>query len=232
MGTPPRVEAKKKGRGLSDKKMDGSKVIVAVLLLLLLIYFLRYSYREYAKPSVSHPSHPQQPSVRYTHRYPFHNLDDLSRGVEAEWKTYFPSASIMPGIGLPSQNKQNWLLLTHQPNNAETTTISGVPCKSPLCMNALYSSELHNGTWLNLYEIMVPEIAGRGGEPSTSQKYVNALQRAGLDVSAIHFHWTSSVPYMTAVHHYNIGMHPLDFSQRTIRALGTVMPLAANLPHH
>jgi hypothetical protein len=101
-------------------------------------------------------------------------------------------------------------------------------CNSPLCNNALFSSECSGDKYINLYEVLIPDIPGTNGALSTAQIYVNALAAQGLDVAGFHFHWTGSTvlandKLVAAVHHQKINMDPLTFSMKTIAALNDVM---------
>jgi hypothetical protein len=68
--------------------------------------------------------------------------------------------------------------------------INGLPSKSPLSNNGLFSTEVRNGKYINLYEMMIPDIPGKDGERSTSQIYIDKLYKYNLDVAGVHFHWT------------------------------------------
>lgn len=155
--------------------------------------------------------------------------DRLAKRVEAEWKEAFDDATLFPVIGLPSNNN-GVLLLTHTDGSGHKMSINGLKSSSPLANNALYSAECVKGQYMNLYEIMVPDIPGKKGEPSTAEIYVKLLQKEGLNVAGVHFHWWGSAMFkpehgkpidrgVTAVHHQAIGMHPIDFSRATIKAL-------------
>lgn len=106
--------------------------------------------------------------------------------------------------------------------------INELSSKSLLSNNALFSSECSRGKFLNLYKIMLHDIPGKNGRASSAEIYVNALRDNGLDVTSVHFHWWGSSlgdkdRGVTAIHHQKIGMHPIDFTQRTIDALKTAM---------
>ncbi|HSX22274.1 MAG TPA: hypothetical protein VLE97_05815 [Gaiellaceae bacterium] len=141
------------------------------------------------------------------------------------WKAMFPDAAILPVIGYPSQSK-GVMTMTHTGNIAgmppmPPMTINGIPSNSPLANNALYSTELAPGGWLNLYEIMVPDVPGKNGAPSLGTRYKNALQSLGVDVDGDHFHWAGGEmqgKFARAIHSRNFGMHPADFTQRQLQA--------------
>ena len=152
--------------------------------------------------------------------------DQVAALVQAEWKKVFSDASLFPVIGLPSNNK-GVMTLTHTMGpGSPPLMINGLPSNSPLANNALYSSEVSRGRYINLYEIMLPEIPGSNGEPSATQRYVNAAQRLGIDVAGNHYHWTGAKMmgyFPTAVHTQQIGMDPIEFTRRTIIALNAAL---------
>lgn len=161
--------------------------------------------------------------------------DNQAHQVEAVWKQAFSDAFLLPVIGLPS-NSDGVLTLTHTDGSGKVMKINGLPSRSPLANNALYSSECINGKYLNLYEIMIPDIPGDDGEDSTAEFYVKQLWQQGLHVAGVHFHWTGSSIFdsqnnnrvdrgVIAVHHQMSDMNPIEFSQKTIIALKTVMKL-------
>lgn len=152
--------------------------------------------------------------------------DSEAEHVAGIWKAMFPDAAILPVIGYPSQGK-GVMTLTHSGNIAGSPanapmTINGISSNSPLANNALYSAELTPQGWLNLYEIMVPDVPGKDGSPSLGSRYKNALQSLGIDVAGDHFHWAGGEmmgKFARAIHSQNFGMHPIDFSQRQLQAL-------------
>lgn len=153
--------------------------------------------------------------------------DKLADRLQRVWQKAFPDATILPVAGVPSQNG-GVALLTHSMGDGKLMKINGQSSKSPLANNALFSTEVSDGKYLNLYEIMIPDIPGRNGEPSTAEIYVNALRDIGLDVAGVHFHWMGSTVLpqdkgVTAVHHQKSGMHPIEFSIRTILSIEKAM---------
>lgn len=155
--------------------------------------------------------------------------DELALEIQGVWQRAFPSASLLPVIGLPS-NAEGVATLTH--GGGHTMKINGLPSKSALANNALYSFECSEGVYVNLYEIMLPDIPGQHGEPSTVEYYTKLLNKYGLSVSSSHYHWWGSfvLPEATliaAVHHQttNNEITPLEFSRRTIQALKKTIKL-------
>lgn len=153
--------------------------------------------------------------------------DILAKKVEALWKQYFPDASILPVIGYPSYKNQGVMTLTHS-MGGPMLKIDGLVSKSPLSNNALYSAEVSNGHWINLYEIMIPDVPGKNGSPSTTAIYLKALAKNGLTIESAHYHWSGSsvIPEdkgVTAIHHSGLNMDPMTFTSKTINAINEVM---------
>ena len=144
--------------------------------------------------------------------------------VEALWKASFPDATLLPVVGLPSNNK-GVLTLTHTDGSGKLLKINGLPSKSFLANNALYSAEISEGIVLNLYEIMIEDIPGVLGGESTAQAYIRMLSERGLQVSGVHFHWFGTDRRVAAIHHQNVGLCPLTFSKLTIEALKGTLAL-------
>lgn len=151
--------------------------------------------------------------------------DALAEQVAAVWRAMFPDAAVLPVIGYPSHGK-GVMTLTHSGNisglpPARPMTINGVASSSALANNALYSAELTPSGYLNLYETMLPDVPGKDGVPSLGSRYKNALQASGIEVDGDHYHWAGGEMmghFARAIHSKSFGMHPLDFSQRQIRA--------------
>ena len=147
-------------------------------------------------------------------------------GVINIWRQLFLDAAPLPGIGMPSQNK-GVLTLTHtmaMPRMPKPSpmTINGLPSNSPLANNALGSHEVSNGRWLNLYEIMLPEIPGANGAPSSVQRYVDALSAQRVDVAGNHYHWTGGQMmgrFPLAIHSQSSVLDPATFAQAHVNAI-------------
>lgn len=155
--------------------------------------------------------------------------DMIAMNLIAMWRAAFPDAQALPGIGMPSQNN-GVLTLTHtmHPDLAKAMpmTINGLPSRSPLANNALYSVEVSGGKYLNLYEIMIPEVPGKDGSPSTSQQYVDAITKQGITVGGDHYHWKGGEMlgrFALAIHTQAIGMDPMTFTQITVEGLRMAM---------
>lgn len=153
--------------------------------------------------------------------------DAVANQIVAIWKGLFSDAMLLPVIGLPSNNN-GVMTLTHTMQMPgmpppPPLTINGLPTKSPLGNNALFSSELSNGRWLNLYEIMIPDIAGANGALSSGEKYVAALEQSGISVGGDHYHWKGGRmlgQFPLAIHSQTTsGMDPVEFSNKHIAAL-------------
>lgn len=172
--------------------------------------------------------------------------DRRARRVEALWQESFEGATLLPVIGLPS-NANGVATLTH-PGGHPPMKINRLTSSSPLSNNALYSFEtapddegrLH---YLNLYEIMIPDIPSEDGSPSTADLYVRALWKEGLKatgnftVAGVHFHWWASTVFpsdrgVTAVHHQGNDISPEEFTKRTLRALAVAQEAIAERVGH
>lgn len=160
--------------------------------------------------------------------------DELARQVESIWKQAFPDAALFPVVGLPS-NADGVMTLTHR-HHGPLLKINGLPSKSPLSNNALYSAECSKGHYLNLYEVMLPDLPGKRGQPSVGEYYVKLLHKYGLSVAGVHFHWWGNYVFDTkdgnrvdrgvaAIHHQSTKLDPVEFSRRTIKALQKVFKL-------
>ena len=150
-------------------------------------------------------------------------MDDcLAKKVECIWKEAFCDATILPCIGYPSYKCSGVMTLTHGMDMCPPT-INGLTIKSLLANNALYSAEVSDGKWVNLYEIMIPDIPGKCGCKSSGEVYDEALIKLGISVEGDHYHWKGMRPFMLAIHSKNIGMDPCEFSQKQISAIKAVM---------
>jgi len=148
--------------------------------------------------------------------------DEMARDVEALWKEAFPDATLLPGIGLPSQSN-GVMTLTHTDGSGNLLKINGLSSRSPLSNNALFSSECSEGKFINLYEIMLPDTPGSQGQESSSQFYVRKLAEQGLSVAGVHFHWWGTGGVAAIHHQMTTEMAPMEFSRRTIAALQETM---------
>lgn len=167
-------------------------------------------------------------------------FDDVAaESLLALWQSVFPFAQILPSIGYPSYLNAGVVTLMHDTRmfaNEEMipTTINGLQTSSPLANHALYSAECTNGTWIHLYEILLPDIPGQAGNASTVELYVRSLGDNGLHVAGVHFHWWGASKFandkgLIAIHHQMTGsMGPLEFSNRTISALSTALNAIAS----
>jgi hypothetical protein len=145
--------------------------------------------------------------------------DDICRKCENVFKKFDPNATILPGIGLPSQNNGVCTILHGMPGSNKLK-INGLESSSPLANAALFSTECAQGKTLNLYEMMLPEgLSSIPGEKSNVEKYVEELNDSGINVAGSHWHWWASDPYVAAIHHQNVGMNPIEFTTKTINAL-------------
>ena len=154
--------------------------------------------------------------------------DTNARKILLQWQRAFPDTFILPVVGFPSNNGNKYAVYSHTMGDGMLMKANGLDLKSPLANNALYSFECTGGKFLHFYEIMLPDIPGTNGEPSTVQIYVNELARNGLDVAGLHWHFWGGVGDpedrgVLAIHHQNVGLHPTQFTRATIDALKVAM---------
>lgn len=150
--------------------------------------------------------------------------DSVADHVTATWKEAFPDATLLPVIGKPSNN-HGVMTLTHT-MGGRPMTIDGLASRSPLANNALYSCEVTGGKYLNLYEIMLPDVPGQGGSPSSCQRYVRSASALGITIAGLHYHWPGANMdgrFPLALHTMAIGMDPVEFSRRTIASIRAAM---------
>ncbi|AYV76648.1 MAG: hypothetical protein Terrestrivirus10_32 [Terrestrivirus sp.] len=146
--------------------------------------------------------------------------DDICKQCETSFKKFDPSASVLPGIGLPSQNNGVCTIIHGMGPGSTKLKINGLESSSPLANAALFTTECTQGKTLNLYEMMLPEgISSVPGNKSNAELYSEELNRAGINVAGQHWHWWASDPYVAAIHHQNVGMNPVEFVNKTTNAL-------------
>lgn len=153
--------------------------------------------------------------------------DHLAKKIEAIWRANFPFASILPEIGLPSNDLTPGVVtIAHTSNLGGTMKFNGLPIKSLLGNAALYSAEVSRGHFVNIYETMLPDIPGKNGAPSTAEIYVKILGEYGLTIDGDHYHWKGAAMVegehgIFAIHHKAIDIDPIEFTKATIDALTT-----------
>lgn len=164
---------------------------------------------------------------------PPHTLTDADAKIIASvWQEDFKDAAILPVIGFPS-NSGGVVTFTHTMGDGKLMSINGLKSKSPLANNALGSFEFVDGKFLSLYEIMIPDIPGNNGEPSTAEIYVKALGDQGLQLNGIHFHFNGMTVFrqdkgIIAIHHSSTEFDPVTFSVKTMAALRRAMRAIAD----
>jgi len=164
--------------------------------------------------------------------------DEKANQILNLWKCSFPDAVLLLS---PSQNNGVGVI-THTMGDGRLMRINGLISRSPLANNALYSfecaREVGDGEkthYLNLYEIMIPDIPGTDSD-STAEYYTRKLWsrdsrgRKGIRVAGVHFHWWGSSVFandkgVSAIHHQGIDVDPFEFSEKTIKSLQEVMCL-------
>ena len=149
--------------------------------------------------------------------------DCLAKEIECIWKQAFCDATIIPCIGMPSTAKCV-MTLTHTIGKcAPKIKLNGLISLSPLVNNAFYSAEVSCGKWLNLYQVMIPDVAGKCGCKSSGEIYTEALVKLGISIEGDHYNWKGSCPFMLAINSKAIGMNPCEFSKKQIAALKAVI---------
>ncbi len=145
--------------------------------------------------------------------------DGMAHQLETLWKSVFPDTMFLLGS---SSGNNGMILLTHSLGPNMLLQMNGLPSSSLLAKNAFYSVECSHGKYINLYEIKLPHIPGRNGEPSTVQLYINALAEQGLDVAGNSPSWPGSLLNgfsVSTISSSKVGLDPFEFSHRTLRAL-------------
>jgi len=145
--------------------------------------------------------------------------DCLAKQIECIWKQAFCDATILPVIGIPTCAK-GVMTLTHSMGKCTSNVkINGLTSLSILANNAFYSAEVSCGKWLNLYQIMIPNIPGSCGSKSSGEVYNEALVKLGISIEGDHYNWKGACPSKLAINSKAIGMDPCEFSKKQICAI-------------
>lgn len=157
-------------------------------------------------------------------------MDDcLAKKIACIWKESFCDAMILPQIGYPSCG-DCVMTLTHTLGKCyPKLKINGLCSKSMLANNAFYTAEVSCGKWLNLYQGIIPNIAGQCGCKSTGEVYIESLVKLGISVENDNYHWKGSCPNMLAISSKAIGMDPVDFTNKQIAVLKNTLCYAQRL---
>ena len=148
--------------------------------------------------------------------------DCLAKEIECIWKQAYCDATIIPCIGVPS-TANCVMTLTHGMGKcAPKIKINGLRSLSPLVNHAFDSAEVSGCKWLNLYQVMIPDIPGKFGCKSSGEIYTEALVKLGISIEGDHYNWKGSCPFMLAINSKAIGMNPCEFSKKQIAALKAV----------
>ena len=120
------------------------------------------------------------------------------------------------------------ILIAHGLPVKITNTINGLVSKSPLVSHGLYSAECSAGKYINLYEIIIPDIPGCNGEDSTGKIFAKILSKYDIYTDGDHFHWKGHVivkeqALPDAIHIVKIDLHPVLFTKIIIKALKKVL---------
>jgi hypothetical protein len=92
-----------------------------------------------------------------------------------------------------------------------------------LANNSFYSAEVSCGKWLNLYQGLIPNVAGTCGCKSSSDIYTEAIVKMGISVDSVKIEWIGSCPGLLQVSSKAIGMDPCEFSKKQIAAIQAVL---------
>lgn len=169
---------------------------------------------------------PERKSVKYAPDGKVCITEDVKAAVLAVWKKAFPDAVVSKEL-----SSADVLTLTHSMGPGHKNYINGLLSKSPLANNALLTVECAADSagkkrWLNLYEIMIPDIPGTNGGPSTSDVYSQGLLKRGLHADGNHYHWAGMSSkagpggnFMHAIHNKGIDIDPVEFSEKVVGAL-------------
>ena len=150
-------------------------------------------------------------------------MDDcLARKVECIFKKTFCDAEILPCIGLPSNNSCVMTLMHKLSQCAPCLKINGLTTKS-LANHSFYSGEVSCGQWLNLYQVNLPNVAGKCGCKSSSDIYTEALVKMGISIDSLTVPWKGACPDIVTVHSKAIGMHPVEFAKKQTCALKSTL---------
>ena len=148
--------------------------------------------------------------------------DCLAKEIECIWKQTYCDATIIPCIGMPS-TANCVMTLTHSMGKCvPKIKLNDLPSLSILVNNAFYSAEVSCGKWLNLYQVMIPDVPGKCGCKSSGEIYTEALVKLGISIEGDHYNWKGSCPFMLAINSKAIGMSPCEFSKKQIVALKAV----------
>lgn len=147
--------------------------------------------------------------------------------LQQMWKRYFhdTKSSLERGI----------FTLTSR-IECEPLLVNGIPSKSTLVNNGIYSLEFSEGKYINLFEVPVPDLRGDFGKKdayhhcTTVQFYIDELKNQGLNVTGVSRNWNCvEDPYSSHlvynVYHKKINMDPILFCRATINSLNKVIRL-------
>jgi len=151
-------------------------------------------------------------------------MDDcLAQKIACIWKAAFCDAIILPKVGVPSCACGVMTLKHSLGKCIPTVKINGLCVKSMLANNSFYSAEVSGGKWVNLYQGLIPNVAGKCGCKSSSEVYVETLIKFGISVDSINQVWKGSCPELITVSSKAVGMEPCEFSQKQVAAVKAVI---------
>ena len=154
----------------------------------------------------------------------------LLNELECLWKQFSHTASADLSKGV--------ILLSHGLPVHFNNTINGLAVHSPLVSHGLYSVECSEGKYVNLYEVIIPDIPGAHGHDSTGKIFTKILAKYNIFTDGDHFHWkghqiTKKQTIPDAIHVVKIDLHPVLFTKVIIKALKKVLHvIKARTQHH
>ena len=139
------------------------------------------------------------------------------------WKKNFPNVKV---IQQPSDGSGK-LTLAHGIAGYNYMDVNGLKLSSPLFTMALFSAEVAPDVYGKLhyasaYEIMYPNIGTKNGQMSNISLYKKYLNDYGLDVHSDHYRWKTNMLH-PVINHMGVDITPLEFSNRTILALKSIL---------
>ena len=143
---------------------------------------------------------------------------DLSNKVLAKFSCSFPDAYL-------TFKTSSTITVTHTIPSWNHPKLNGVRTCSILTNNAFMTSECSDNNYLNLYQVILPDIPGSCGDDSTVEIFTKLLSKFGLSSLSIltYFGLTTKCYPLLSIHVQNYGLCPEDFACRIVKALNEVL---------
>ena len=149
--------------------------------------------------------------------------DCLAKKVECVWRKCYCNAMLLPEIGIPSCACGVMTLTVDVGKCIPKIRINGLRTRSILARNAWYSAEVDNNQWVNLFSIVIPDVAGSCGCKSSGEIYTDALADMGISIDGNGYNWGGSRPHMLSIKSKAVGMNPIEFSEKQMKAIQCVI---------